>query len=88
MMKAATNWVIGVRPQFHGLLVDPCVPTSWRNFKMARQFRDTVYDITYSNPNGVSKGIESIHVDGRPFETNLLPAYSDGKTHKISITMG
>jgi cellobiose phosphorylase len=88
MMKAATNWIIGVRPQYHGLLVDPCVPTSWRSFRMTRQFRDTIYDVAFSNPNGVSKGIESIHVDGKPFKTNLLPAFSDGKTHKISITMG
>jgi cellobiose phosphorylase len=42
----------------------------------------------FSNPTGVSKGIESIHVDERLFESNLLPAFSDGKTHKISITMG
>jgi cellobiose phosphorylase len=88
MMKAATNWIFGVRPQYQGLLVDPCVPTSWRSFRMTRQFRDTIYDIAFSNPNGVSKGIKAIQVDGWPFETNLLPAFSDGKTHKISITMG
>ncbi|MFX1473230.1 MAG: hypothetical protein ACFFBM_12040, partial [Promethearchaeota archaeon] len=78
----------GVRPQYQGLLVDPCVPTSWRSFKMTRQFRDSTYDITFSNRNGVSKGIEAIHVDDKPFETNLLPVFSDGKMHKISITMG
>jgi cellobiose phosphorylase len=87
MMKAATNWIIGVRPQYHGLLVDPCVPASWRSFRMTRQFRDTIYDIMFSNPNGISKGIESISVDDKPFENNLLPAFSDNKTHKISITM-
>ncbi|TFH06888.1 MAG: glycosyl transferase [Candidatus Thorarchaeota archaeon] len=88
MMIAATNWIIGVRPQYDGLLVDPCVPTSWRNFRMTRRFRDATYDITFSNPNGVSKGIKDIHVDGKPFESNLLPVFSDGKTHKISVTMG
>ncbi|MFW9848179.1 MAG: GH36-type glycosyl hydrolase domain-containing protein [Candidatus Thorarchaeota archaeon] len=88
MMKAATNWIIGVRPQFHGLLVDPCLPTSWKSFRMTRQFRDAIYEITVSNPNGVSKGIDDISIDGRPFETNLLPVFSDGKTHNISIIMG
>jgi len=88
MMKAATNWIVGVRPQYHGLLIDPCVPTSWRSFRMTRQFRGTIYDIVFSNPKSVSKGIEDIHVDGRPFETNLLPVFSDGKMHKISVTMG
>ena len=88
MMNAATNWIMGVRPQFDGLLVDPCVPTSWRNFRMTRQFRNATYDITFSNPDGVSKGVKVIHVDGKPFDSNLLPLFSDGKTHKISVTMG
>ena len=87
MMKAATNWIIGVRPQYHGLLVDPCVPELWESFRMVRQFRNAVYDMTFSNPKGVSKGIESIRVDGKLLETNLLPVFSDGKTHKVSITM-
>lgn len=87
MMKAATNWIIGVRPQYHGLLIDPCVPKTWKNFRMTRQFRNAVYDITFSNPNGISKGIGSIHVDDKLFESNLLPVFSDGKTHKISVTM-
>ena len=88
MMNAATDWIIGVRPQYDGLLIDPCVPTSWRSFRMTRQFRDAIYDITFSNPNGVSKGIKDIHVDDKPYESNLLPVFSDGKTHKISVTMG
>ena len=87
MMKAATNWIIGVRPQYHGLLVDPCIPTSWRSFRMTRHFRGAIYDIVFSNPNGVSKGIKAVHVDDRLFENNLLPVFSDGETHKISITM-
>jgi cellobiose phosphorylase len=88
MMKAATDWILGIRPQYQGLLVDPCVPTSWRSFKMTRQFRDAIYDITFSNRRGVSKGVEAIHVDDKPFEANLLPVFSDGKMHKISVTMG
>ncbi|MFX1485351.1 MAG: GH36-type glycosyl hydrolase domain-containing protein [Promethearchaeota archaeon] len=88
MMNASTHWIIGVRPQYQGLLIDPCVPTSWTNFRMTSQFRNTVYDITFSNPKGVSKGIETIRVDDKPFESNLIPAFSDGKTHKISITLG
>ncbi len=88
MMNAATNWIMGVKPQYNGLLVDPCVPTSWRSYRMTRQFRDSIYDITFSNPNGVTKGIEAIHVDDRIVESNLLPAFTDGKKHKISVTMG
>jgi cellobiose phosphorylase len=88
MMKAATNWIFGVRPQYHGLLVDPCAPTSWKGFRMTRYFRNATYDITLSNPNKISKGIDAIRVDGEQFESNLLPVFADAKTHKISVTMG
>jgi len=88
MMIASTNWILGVKPKYDGLLVDPCVPTSWRSFRMTRQFRNAIYDITFSNPKGVSKGIESVRVDDKSVENNLLPIFPDGKTHKISITMG
>jgi cellobiose phosphorylase len=88
MMNAATNWIFGVRPQYDGLLIDPCVPTSWKKFRMTRKFREAIYDIEFSNPTGISKGIKEILVDGKPIKSNLVPVFSDGKTHKISVTMG
>ena len=88
MMKVATNWILGIRPQYHGLLVDPCIPTSWDNFMVTRHFRNAIYEIKVENPDHVSKGIKDVTVDGKKLKTSLLPSFADGKKHTVKITMG
>jgi cellobiose phosphorylase len=88
MMKVATNWILGVRPQYHGLLVDPCIPKGWANFTVTRYFRNAIYEISVENPNHVSRGIKKVIVDGKKFDSNLLPIFVDGKKHIVKITMG
>jgi cellobiose phosphorylase len=88
MMKAATNWILGLRPDYHGLLIDPCIPKVWSEFTITRRFRNAVYEVYVKNPKNVSCGIETLEVDGEKFEGNLLPVFRDGKTHSIHIEMG
>jgi len=88
MFKVATNWILGMRPQYHGLLVDPCIPKSWADFKVIRHFRNAIYEIQVENPNHVSKGIKDVTVDGKKLKTSLLPSFADGKKHIVKITMG
>ncbi|MGA3192203.1 MAG: glycosyl transferase [Candidatus Bathyarchaeia archaeon] len=88
MFKVATNWILGIRPQYHGLLVDPCIPTDWFNFKVIRRFRNAVYEIRVENPHHVSNGIKDVTVDGKKLKTSLLPSFADGKKHTVKITMG
>ncbi|RDE13582.1 MAG: glycosyl transferase [Candidatus Thorarchaeota archaeon] len=88
MMKTATNWILGIRPQYHGLLVDPCIPKIWPKFTVTRHFRGASYEVKVENPHRVSKGIEDVRVDNRRLETSVLPAFADGKKHVVAITMG
>jgi cellobiose phosphorylase len=88
MMKVATNWILGLRPQYHGLLVDPCIPKKWTKFIVTRRFRNATYEIKVENPNHVPKGIKAITADGKKLESNLLPPFSDGKKHMVIVTMG
>jgi cellobiose phosphorylase len=88
MMKVATNWILGIRPQYHGLLVDPCIPKDWTKFTVIRHFRNAIYEIKVENPDHVSKGIKGVTVDGKKLKTSLLPSFADGKKHTVKITMG
>jgi cellobiose phosphorylase len=88
MFKAATNWILGVRPQYHGLLVDPCIPKAWDSFTVTRHFRNAVYEIKVENPNHVSKGVKDVFVDGEKKAAPILPSFADGKKHAVRITMG
>jgi cellobiose phosphorylase len=85
---AVTQFMLGIRPEFEGLLIDPCIPTDWKGFKARRKFRGATYQIEVVNPNGKSKGISEVTVDGLPHESNLIPVFGDGKEHKVKLVMG
>ena len=85
---AVTQFMLGIRPEFDGLLIDPCIPTDWKGFKATRKFRGAVYQIEVVNPNGKSKGIKEVTIDGQPHGSNLLPVFGDGAEHKVKVILG
>ncbi|MFX1364480.1 MAG: GH36-type glycosyl hydrolase domain-containing protein [Promethearchaeota archaeon] len=87
-LKAATDWILGIRPEFHGLMIDPCIPKIWNKFKVIRNFRNAVYDIEVLNPEHLSKGIKKIQVDDIAQENNFLSIFNDGKRHFVKVIMG
>ena len=86
---AATQWILGVRPAYKGLTVDPCIPRAWKGFSVKRVFRGSTYFITVRNPEGVSKGIKSITMDNKKIEGTIIPAdQTAGNEHHVEVVMG
>ncbi len=88
VFQAATKYILGIRPQHTGLKIDPCIPKSWKGFTAVRKFRNAIYEITVKNPNGVSKGVISMKVDGKQVEGNIAAIFSDNKIHKVEVILG
>jgi len=86
--QAASRYIMGLRPQMDGLLVDPCVPSGWKRFSVERNFRGSRYVIIVENPNGVCRGVKSISVDGKALDKPVVPVFTDGKKHENKVTMG
>lgn len=86
--RVATHWILGVRPQEDGLLVDPAIPPEWPGFKVTRRFRGATYAIEVENPHRVGRGISRVTVDGQPFAGNLLPVFPSGTTHLVKVILG
>lgn len=86
--RVATHWILGIRPQEDGLLVDPSIPAHWDGYTVTRQFRGAVYKIAVRNPLHVSGGVKSMTVDGIRIEGNLIPAFADGEEHQVVILLG
>ena len=83
-----SQYILGIRPGFNGLVIDPCIPDHWKEYKVTRKFRGSTYQIAVANPNGVSKGVKEIIMDGAPLEGTTLPVLNDGKTHIVKVTLG
>ncbi|HTY12611.1 MAG TPA: glycosyl transferase [Candidatus Omnitrophota bacterium] len=87
-MLAASQYILGIRPDYNGLVVDPCIPSKWKGFEVKRVFRGDTYYITVRNPKGAEKGIFSLSVDGKRINGNIIPAFNDGKDHHVEVLMG
>ena len=85
MWYAVTQFILGIKPAYDGLEINPCIPDTWKGFRVKRKFRGATYDITVKNPAGVCKGVKSILVDGRPITGNVVP-YEPGN-HTVLVEM-
>ncbi len=83
-----SQFILGVRPQFDGLQIDPCIPAQCGGYTVERRFRGSAYVIEVNNEAGVQKGVRSILFDGEPIDGNILPVPSDGKKHMVHVCMG
>lgn len=88
MYQAGTQYILGVRPTYAGLRVDPCIPAAWGVFSVRRRFRGATYVIGVSNPRRVNQGVASVTVDGIPQAGSVLPIFAAGGTHRVEVVMG
>ena len=62
---AVSQWILGIRPEYDGLRIDPCLPADWEGFIVERSFRGCRYRIEVRNPRHVSRGVAAVKLDGR-----------------------
>lgn len=85
---AISQFILGIQPDFDGLMINPAIPQDWDGYKVTREFRGDVFEVEVKNPNHVSKGVKSLVVDGKEVEGNVIPMFNDGKKHTVVATMG
>ena len=85
---AITQFILGIRPAYGGLEIDPCVPSAWDGYEVNRRFRGADYRIKVSNPSHVSRGVKSITLNGEPLEGNLIPVRPHGTRNTVEVTLG
>lgn len=94
LFKVGLEWILGVRATSGGLLIDPCIPSAWKQFSVRRTFRGAVYNIDVTNPDHVQCGVKEMFVDGErhcmtkgPRE-KTVPPFDAGTMHTISVVLG
>ncbi len=83
---SATRYILGIRPQFEYLEIDPCIPAEWKEFSMLRQWRGVDYHIEVVNPDGVMKGVKELYLDDEKVERIAL--VDKGTAHRVKVVMG
>ncbi len=85
---AITQYILGIRPDYDGILIDPCIPAGWKGFTITRKFRGATYHIEILNPNGKSKGVKEVLIDKKPHAGNIIPVFEKGTEHNVKVTLG
>lgn len=82
---AITQYILGIRPTYDGVEIDPCLPNTMTEYTVKRKLRDSELIITIKNPNGKSKGVSRITIDGKAIDGNIVKALP-GK-HVVEVEM-
>ena len=84
-----SQYILGIRPDYDGLIIDPCIPDTMDGFTAKRKFRGNTYHITVRNPAHVQKGVTKLIVDGAAIDGNMIPAINGtGHDVTVEVTMG
>ena len=85
---AISQYILGIKPEYDGLRVDPSIPKGWEGYTITREFRGDIYRITVKNPKHVSSGVVKLTVDGKEVGGNILPLFGDKKLHEAEVILG
>ncbi|MFA4944376.1 MAG: glycosyl transferase [Lentisphaeria bacterium] len=84
---AISQYILGVAPTPAGLVVNPCIPASWKGFTVTRRFRGATYRIRVANQAGLSRGVRRLSVNGTTVAGNCIPVAKAGETITVEAVL-
>ncbi|MBN2736771.1 MAG: N,N'-diacetylchitobiose phosphorylase [Spirochaetales bacterium] len=85
---SATQWILGIRPDYNGLIIDPAIPSDWKEFTVSRVFREKKINIKFNNPESVQKGVKKIMLNGQALEGNIIPVDLLKDVNEAEVLLG
>ena len=84
--RVVSEWVLGVRPEWDGLRIDPCLPPGWERARMVRPYRGCTYEISIERSDASRKGAAEVVLDGEPLKDALIaPPCEPGARHRVQV---
>lgn len=77
-----SQYILGIRPDFDGLVIDPCLPDNTADISITRRFRGAVYNIKLKN-SASHKRVSSLIVNGNTIEGNTVPYDENVKEYDV-----
>jgi cyclic beta-1,2-glucan synthetase len=89
MYRAGVESILGLRRRGAAFAIDPCIPSSWPEYRISWRFLDSRYEITVSNPTHLSgRGVANATLDGASVNAAAIPLVNDGRIHQVQIVLG
>ncbi len=87
MYQAGLNSILGFNKKGSDLIIDPCIPKRWHQFSIQYTFEGTTYDIQVSNPEGISRGVVYIKMNGLELSDGKIPMVGGQGIQRVEVVM-
>ena len=78
LLKVTIENILGLKPTFKGLNINPCLPSSWNSLEVIRKFREETYNIKYIRSNE-----NKVICDDK--EVTILPLNGNNSVHNVVV---
>ena len=85
---AITEHILGIKPDYDGLRIAPCIPSTLKHYEVTRKFRGSTCFIKVSNPDSVCRGVKSVVVDGVDIKSATISGIEPGREYNVQVVMG
>lgn len=86
--RAGLEAILGLHVENGSLRLDPCIPKAWHSYRLFYQHQDTRYEIFVENPEGVTRGVAFIELDGNRQADDKIVLQDDGVVHQVRVVLG
>ena len=87
VMVGSVEGILGLRPEIGGLVINPSIPSEWKEFEMKKNFRGKELFIKVNNENGSESGVKSVAVNGEKINGLLIEEKILKEKNEIIIEM-
>ena len=87
VMVGCVEGIMGMRPDFYGLKIDPSIPSEWDGFEIEKDFRGKYLHIVVKNPGHAESGCKKMLVNGTEVEGNYIKEDMLAETNEIEYLM-
>ena len=87
VMVGCVEGILGLRPDFEGLCINPAISSDWKEFTMDKDFRGKKLHITVKNPNGKESGVTKMSLNGVELEGNYIKADLLADSNEIVVEL-
>jgi len=94
LFRVGLEWILGIRATTDGLIIDPCIPSAWKGYKVKRRFRGAFYNVHVKNPEHLQCGVKELWVDGvqhcmtKGPRNKVVAPFEAGSTHEVVAVLG
>lgn len=85
--KAGIEYILGLKIEKGLLSINPCIPKNWKEYKIRYKYKNTIYKIEVTNPNGKNTGVEKFLLNELEINEKQIKLEENGQIKNIKIIM-